>query len=708
MPMTLPTTRSLARVAVLMGALTSACGDGDGGSPAAGGTVTPDQGPRGGSPALDDARPATGGATDLGLVDLGGPVVGDATPDAAPPCSPDLRGCVEPGGPAVVVCGEDGRTAVELCPEGTVCLGGEGRCLPDPATCVPDTRICLDGRTPARCVAGEGWVAEAACADGGGCSGPGECVSAACAVAEERRSYQGCAFLATDLPNAAWWPGGGTPEAPLGVVVANPRADAPLRVTARDAAGALAALVAEIRITPPVLFAQVPPATVATEIRDAAGAVTSRAFDRAENLEVPPGGLAVLLFPNRGTTEVSRIGRHAWHVTTTEPAVAYQFGPYCCNYSFSNDASLLLPVGALGTDYVNVGVPSWADRPTPEFEDPQGLPATLTLIGTQEATQVTIELPRGAGVLPVPGGLGAGVRVDAAAGRVEATLGRGEVLDLLSDPPQIRGADEDPIGVDLSGARVRSSAPVAVFTGHTCSFYPQSQGACDHLEEQLFPVETWGDRYLLTPTKLRTQAPQLATEATFWKFVAAEETRITLSVPLEALEPSPPGFLGVRDCAGLIEGDGRSFTLAPGAVCEFGSRAAFGVSGDRPFSVLGVMSGEASTGLLPGGEAGDPAIFLPPPERQLRFTYSFLTPATYHSDYVTIVAPVGANIELDGAPVDLARGERVLGEDWVYVHAPLADGPHQITGDQRTGIVVYAYDDWVSYAFTGGLDLVKR
>jgi hypothetical protein len=310
--------------------------------------------------------------------------------------------------------------------------------------------------------------------------------------------------------------------------------------------------------------------------------------------------------------------------------------------------------------------------------------------------------------LPVPGGIGSGVRVDAAAGRVEATLARGQVLDLLSDPPRIRGLDQDPIGVDLSGARIRSTAPVAVFTGHTCSFYPQTQGACDHLEEQLFPVETWGDRYLLTPTKLRTQAPQLASEATFWKFVAAEETRVTLSVPLEALEPSPPGFVGVTDCTDLLEGDGRSFTLAPGAVCEFGSRAAFGATGDRPFSVLGIMSGEASTGLLPGGEAGDPSIFLPPPERQLRFTYSFLTPATYHSDYVTLVAPVGARLELDGAVLDFADATPVLGEDWVFVHRAVEDGPHEVTGDQRFGVVVYAYDDWVSYAFTGGLDLLKR
>jgi hypothetical protein len=72
------------------------------------------------------------------------------------------------------------------------------------------------------------------------------------------------------------------------------------------------------------------------------------------------------------------------------------------------------------------------------------------------------------------------------------------------------------------------------------------------------------------------------------------------------------------------------------------------------------------------------------------------------------VAPVGARLELDGAVLDFADATPVLGEDWVFVHRAVEDGPHEVTGDQRFGVVVYAYDDWVSYAFTGGLDLLKR
>jgi hypothetical protein len=38
----------------------------------------------------------------------------------------------------------------------------------------------------------------------------------------------------------------------------------------------------------------------------------------------------------------------------------------------------------------------------------------------------------------------------------------------------------------------------------------------------------------------------------------------------------------------------------------------------------------------------------------------------------------------------------------------LSDGAHRIQGDQAFGILVLAFDDFVSYAFTGGLNLMKR
>jgi hypothetical protein len=41
---------------------------------------------------------------------------------------------------------------------------------------------------------------------------------------------------------------------------------------------------------------------------------------------------------------------------------------------------------------------------------------------------------------------------------------------------------------------------VAVFSGHNCVFVPFSSWACDHLEEMVFPLETWGKHFFVAMT----------------------------------------------------------------------------------------------------------------------------------------------------------------------------------------------------------------
>ena len=113
-----------------------------------------------------------------------------------------------------------------------------------------------------------------------------------------------------------------------------------------------------------------------------------------------------------------------------------------------------------------------------------------------------------------------------------------------------------------------------------------------------------------------------------------------------------------------------------------------------------------------------------PPSEQYRSSYTFLTPETYHANYVNIIHPVGALVELNGVVVNLATmgnpsrtpyaelDSEPVGTNgrWALSIVRLGAGQHKIeslSGD-RFGIMVYAYDDYVSYAFPGGLDLEKR
>lgn len=661
--------------------------------------VTPDATP-------GDARAADGAPADAAADDApdaaGSPEAGFPQPD----CRLGEAACVDADPAARLACNRDGRWTVGRCPEDYVCLG-DGTCVPDPAVCAAGEGACLGPEQPVFCTPGVGWMPGEPCTDGTICTAGGACRRAECSDLVTERSYLGCDFTTVDLPNIAHAPIGGTPAAPFGVVLANPDPQRPASVTVRDARGALAALVAEVEVAPFGIYAaQYPPVTLRTEIRDGDGVVVADGLETADGVEVPPRGMAVLLLPYHAYGERTTLGAKAWRITTSGPMAAYQFGPYCCNFSFSNDASLLLPDATLGTEYVALGLPSWA---TPgerdengDFRPGAGYPATLTVVATRPRTQITITLPPGADV-----------QTEGVAGLVRqgdvltAVLDAGHTLDLFSTAPVPR--EGQPLrGVDLSGTRVQATQPVAVFSGHLCTNYPWDQVACDHVEEQLLPVDAWGAEYVLTPPQLRTRNPN-APETTYWKLVAAgPEARITLSVPYADLRAGGPGSPGVTDCASRLEGP-DTLVLRNGEVCELSTRQAFAVRGDGAISVMGVMSGQGSTGVINafGAHAGDPAIWLPPPVRQLRVSYDFLAPTTFFVDYVTITAPAGARVFLDEVEVDLSGATPIPGTQQVYRHVQIEDGPHRLTGTQPFGILVYAYDDYVSYAFTGGLSLEK-
>ena len=99
-----------------------------------------------------------------------------------------------------------------------------------------------------------------------------------------------------------------------------------------------------------------------------------------------------------------------------------------------------------------------------------------------------------------------------------------------------------------------------------------------------------------------------------------------------------------------------------------------------------------------------------PPERQLRRDYVFLTPATYANDFLTITTPPENMITLDGQVINLAGATAIPGSPFCrQTHVLLErDGSHTIVGQSPFGILVYAYDNYVSYAYTGGLNLTKR
>lgn len=56
---------------------------------------------------------------------------------------------------------------------------------------------------------------------------------------------------------------------------------------------------------------------------------------------------------------------------------------------------------------------------------------------------------------------------------------------------------------DSSGTRITSNKPIAVFSGVNCGAVPSGHGFCDHLVEQLPPIDQWGCKFLTSPLTKR-------------------------------------------------------------------------------------------------------------------------------------------------------------------------------------------------------------
>jgi hypothetical protein len=239
-------------------------------------------------------------------------------------------------------------------------------------------------------------------------------------------------------------------------------------------------------------------------------------------------------------------------------------------------------------------------------------------------------------------------------------------------------------GDSLTGTRIEADKPVGVFGGNRCTQVPYGMSYCDHIEQQIFPRQAVGDHYIVAkshprvacdpPDRLRVLADSDNTTVTFnpavagpWTLNAGEWQEIALS---ESVEITATGPILV----------GQFLRSSNGGECN---------------------------------SEGDPAFMLQVPIEQYRLDYVFLSPDTYQHDYVDIVAPLGATVELDGSPVNLSTSP--VGSSGLTVTSmALDDGIHTIEASAEVGVMVYGYGgppdgtssvQNVSYGYPAGLDL---
>jgi hypothetical protein len=354
----------------------------------------------------------------------------------------------------------------------------------------------------------------------------------------------------------------------------------------------------------------------------------------------------------------------SYRVVGDVPIVAYQFNPIDGASSFLSDASMLFPVPTW--DSINHVINTRFQSSSPGAGYPY-----VTIVASVDGTNVSFTAANATtGGGPIPA---------AAAGQtVNFTLNDGDVATIVA-------ANQTQT---LSGSRVVTDMqhPVGVLPGHTCVNIPDNVCCCDHLEEQLSGVRQWGTSFVAAHMPVRNPG---APEATFWQIYASEDaTTVTFDGgPMLSGVPAAPVNL---QAGGITE----IFVTAPAGI-----EADFAVNANKPIAVVGYMTSSENF----GGSIGDPAMAQYVSVEQFLPRYVVLVPGTWINDILVLTRPAGAQILLDGVPVDDALFRAVGDGTWEVARVPAADGVHVLDGNDNTfGVVVVGYDMHDSYAYVGG------
>jgi hypothetical protein len=490
-----------------------------------------------------------------------------------------------------------------------------------------------------------------------------------CAEAESSHSYIGCDYWPTVTANVAW------SIFDFAAVVANAGANTAnitvtgpgnVNQTATVAPGSLAKIY--LPWVKPLKGADMDSCGAATAMPASILAYSS-AYHLVSSVPVTVYQFSALEYSDQG----GPTGKD-WSTCpgTTTACPATEGGndqPIGC-YSYTNDASLLLPSTAMTGNYRVTGHGGWG---------PASIGAVVAITATANGTTVNMKVSSTGQVIA-----GGGITATGAGGTLTLNMNAGDVAELVGGPTD---------AIDLSGSLIQATKPVQVITGLPCLDVPDTAEACDHVEESNFPAETLGDDYIVArPTGPKANA-------------VGQVVRIYGNVDNTTLtyEPSAPAACPTTINAGQV--------ATCGVVAQDFEVKGSGCASPPCSFAVGIFTQGASVvdpTTQPPNQQGDPDQSLPAAVKQYRTKYVFLAPTDYEDNYAVVIAPTGTSVTLDGAPVTAtptAIGTTGFGILRLTLQAGNNAGAHVLTASNPVGLQVMGYGSYTSYMYPGGLDL---
>ncbi|XP_078603665.1 IgGFc-binding protein-like [Branchiostoma floridae x Branchiostoma japonicum] len=323
----------------------------------------------------------------------------------------------------------------------------------------------------------------------------------------------------------------------------------------------------------------------------------------------------------------------------------------------TTDGFLGLPLDIIGNEYFVASYMYISTEPHPAG------PSEFGIFGTEDNTDIEITLRGNAQYQGLTYSTGSVIRL---------VLNKFEAV-------QFQGQRSD-----LTGTRVTSNKPVTLMSGVQCANVPVGIHSCDHLVEQIPPVDTWGERFVTVPFAGRAGGD-------VFRIVAARDyttVRVT----------GHSSLTRVLDMGDVWELDVPN---VPSNVYQV-------ITSSKPIMVL-----QYSKGFESDYTTGDPFMMYIPPTEHFAADYTFATVDAAGSVYDSYINIIIKTTERSGLLYD----GRALPSSTSWVQIPGTDlsaaqlhvtstGTHKIKHNSAVvtfSVFYYGYSSYDSVGFPGGM-----
>lgn len=227
---------------------------------------------------------------------------------------------------------------------------------------------------------------------------------------------------------------------------------------------------------------------------------------------------------------------------------------------------------------------------------------------------------------------------------------------------------------ESTGGHITSDKNIAVHSGNQCTDIPDGDYACDHIVEQMLPVDTWEKEFITVPLATRLNGD------TFRFVASANGTEVKMN--------------------GIVVA-----TLDAGEYHEMIIDGSSYIAANHPIMVLQYSNSSSYDGVT-----SDPFMALVPATNQYDTEHIIQTPDGF-TDYVNIVVPTAnvGDIMMDGVAIPSSEFTAVAGNSsFSTAQIQIDPGSHDLQSSVAFGLLGYGFASFDSYGYPSSLRLTKH